>query len=45
MNSILWRRFMLYCAAALTAFSLVMGILYEWRLRVYTRLVDRKSVV
>ena len=37
MNSILWRRFMLYCAAALTAFSLVMGILYEWRLRVYTQ--------
>ena len=37
MNSMLWRRFMLYFAAALTAFALVLGGIYEWRLRAYTQ--------
>ena len=37
MNSILWRRFMLYCTAALTVFALVLGGIYEWQLRSSTR--------
>lgn len=37
MSSLLWRRFMLYCTAALMAFALVLGGLYAWRLHAYTR--------
>ena len=37
MNSVLQRRFIAYCAAALVTFALVFGGIFEWRLRVYTR--------